>query len=191
MLEATFLRKATDGDLLRNALDATKSVDDPEVEIVYVATPPTSRRPDSTELLYGRSMAYERLGDIQAAKQDLETVLEREPDDARALNALGYLIANHGSDYDRAASYIQRALETEPDNPAILDSMGWVEYRRGNLDAARHYLERAYRDFADAEVAAHLGEVLWQQGQHEAAHLPLFRPGSCCFARRRHSGVVD
>ena len=82
---------------------------------------------------------------------------------------MGYLIANHGSDYDRAASYIQRALETEPDNPAILDSMGWVEYRRGNLDAARHYLERAYRDFADAEVAAHLGEVLWQQGQHEAA----------------------
>ena len=125
--------------------------------------------PDSSELRYGRSMAYERLGDIEAAKNDLQAVLDSEPDDARALNALGYLVANHGTDYERAAEYIGRALEAEPDNPAILDSMGWVEYRLGNLDAARHYLERAYRDFPDAEVAAHLGEVLWQQGQHEAA----------------------
>ncbi|MES1949860.1 TPR repeat-containing protein [Salinisphaera sp. S4-8] len=125
--------------------------------------------PDSSELRYGRSMAYERLGDIEAAKADLQAVLDAEPDDARALNALGYLIANHGTDYQRAADYIQRALEAEPDNPAILDSMGWVAYRLGDLDAARHYLERAYREFPDAEVAAHLGEVLWQQGQYEAA----------------------
>ena len=152
---------AAEGQLLYEADEARAALD--------IYNHALDEVPDSTELLYGRSMAYERLGDIQAAKQDLETVLEREPDDARALNALGYLIANHGSDYERAAGYIQRALEAEPDNPAILDSMGWVEYRRGNLDAARHYLERAYREFPDPEVAAHLGEVLWQQGQYEAA----------------------
>lgn len=125
--------------------------------------------PDSIELRYGRSMAHERLGNIAAARRDLRDVLDSEPNDVRALNALGYLMANHGEDYDQALDYIERALEAEPDNPAILDSMGWVQYRLGNLVAARNYLERAYRDFQDAEVAAHLGEVLWQQGQHEAA----------------------
>lgn len=124
---------------------------------------------NSIELRYGRSMAYERLGRIDAARADLQAVLDAEPDDARALNALGYLLANHADNYEQARAYIQRALEAEPDNPAILDSMGWVEYRMGNLTQARRYLERAYRDFQDAEVAAHLGEVLWKQGQREAA----------------------
>lgn len=125
--------------------------------------------PDSTELRYGRSMAYERLGRIEEAEADLRAVLDAEPSDARALNALGYLLASHTRRYAEAQNYIQQALDIEPDNPAILDSMGWVQYRQGNLDEARRYLERAYADFADPEVAAHLGEVLWQQGEHDAA----------------------
>jgi tetratricopeptide (TPR) repeat protein len=125
--------------------------------------------PNGTELRYGRSMALERLGKIDAAKADLRAVLEREPNDVRALNALGYLLTNHSDRYEEALDYIERALEAEPENPAILDSMGWVQYRLGNLVQARRYLEQAYRDFQDAEVAAHLGEVLWTQGQHEAA----------------------
>jgi len=125
--------------------------------------------PDSSELRYGRSMAYERLGDIDAAKADLRAVLEQEPNDVSALNALGYLLANHSERYAEALDYIERALEIAPDNAAILDSMGWVQYRMGHLIQARRYLERAYSEFQDAEVAAHLGEVLWKQGQHEAA----------------------
>lgn len=125
--------------------------------------------PDSSELRYGRSMAYERLGDIDAAKADLRTVLEQEPNDVSALNALGYLLSNHSKRYDEALDYIERALEIEPDNAAILDSMGWLQYRMGHRVPARRYLERAYSEFQDAEVAAHLGEVLWKQGQHEAA----------------------
>ena len=125
--------------------------------------------PESLELRYGRSLAYERLGRIDAAKADLQAVLDAEPDDARALNALGYLLANHSQRYDVARNYIEQALASDPDNPAILDSMGWVEYRMGHLDTARDYLERAYADYPDPEVAAHLGEVLWKQGEREAA----------------------
>ena len=125
--------------------------------------------PGSTELRYGRSMAHERLGNIEAAQTDLRDVLAREPNDVRALNALGYLLTNHSDRYEEALGYIERALEADPENPAILDSMGWVQYRLGHLAKARQYLERAYQDFQDAEVAAHLGEVLWQQGQREAA----------------------
>ncbi|GAB3681626.1 tetratricopeptide repeat protein [Salinisphaera aquimarina] len=125
--------------------------------------------PDNAELLYGRSMAYERLDRIRAAEADLQTLLANEPDDARALNALGYLLTNHSRDFDQALAYIEQALESEPDNPAILDSLGWVHYRLGHLRKARRYLEHAYRVFPDGEVAAHLGEVLWKQGERDAA----------------------
>lgn len=125
--------------------------------------------PDDAELFYGRSMAYERLGRIDEAQADLRQVLDNDLNDARALNALGYLLTNHSRDYEQALDYIQQALEADPDNPAILDSMGWVQYRLGHLAQARHYLERAYQAFPDAEVAAHLGEVLWAQDERDAA----------------------
>ncbi len=125
--------------------------------------------PDEADLLYGRSIVYEKLGRIDEAEADLRTMLAQDANDPRALNALGYLLTNHGTRYDEALDYITQALEGDPDNPAILDSMGWVQYRLGNLDRARHYLERAYQAYPDPEVAAHLGEVLWRQGQRDAA----------------------
>lgn len=125
--------------------------------------------PSDPELLYGRSIAYERLDRVEQSRADLDTILQRDPDNARALNALGYLIANHGGDYDQAEAYIDKALASDPGNPAILDSMGWVQYRQGYLNKARRYLEQAYETFPDGEVAAHLGEVLWKQGEHDAA----------------------
>lgn len=125
--------------------------------------------PYDSDLLYGRSLVYERLGQIEQAKADLAAILEREPDDARALNALGYMLTNHGQDYARALEYIEQALQARPDDPAVIDSMGWVQYRLGNLHAARQYLEKAYALFPDPEVAAHLGEVLWQLGEQEKA----------------------
>lgn len=125
--------------------------------------------PSDPELLYGRSIAYERLDRVAQSRADLDTILQRDPDNARALNALGYLIANHGGDYDQAESFIEKALASDPGNPAILDSMGWVQYRLGYLNKARRYLEQAYEAFPDGEVAAHLGEVLWKQGEQDAA----------------------
>ncbi len=128
-----------------------------------------SEAPDEDDLLYGRSIVYEKLGRVDDAEADLRTMLAQDANDPRALNALGYLLTNHGTRYDEALEYIAQALESDPDNPAILDSMGWVQYRLGNLDRARHYLERAYQAYPDPEVAAHLGEVLWRQGQRDAA----------------------
>lgn len=121
------------------------------------------------DLLYARSLVWERLGWIERAEADLRLLLKQEPGDPRALNALGYMLSNHSERYQEALDYIERALDADPGNPVIIDSMGWVHYRLGNLETAREYLERAYADVDDPEVAAHLGEVLWKLGDKQRA----------------------
>ena len=125
--------------------------------------------PESNNLLYARSMLAEQLGDLALMESDLRDIIQREPDNATALNALGYTLANKTERYGEAYELITRALALQPDEPAILDSMGWVLYRKGRYDEALEYLTRAYNEFPDPEVAAHLGEVLWVSGNTEAA----------------------
>lgn len=125
--------------------------------------------PHDSDLLYARSLIWERLGRVGRAEADLRILLDREPGDPRALNALGYMLSNHSDRYREALGYIERALDVDPGNPVIIDSMGWVQYRMGNLEQAHEYLERAYQDLRDPEVAAHFGEVLWKLGQKERA----------------------
>lgn len=121
--------------------------------------------PDSTALRYSRSMLGEKQGNLALMESDLRAILEEDPDNATALNALGYSLANRTQRYDEALELIARALALEPGEPAILDSMGWVLYRQGRHTEALPYLERAYAAFPDPEVAAHLGEVLWVTGE--------------------------
>lgn len=120
--------------------------------------------PDERRLLYGRALAYEQLDRIDEAEQDLRRVLELNPEDPDALNALGYTLADRTDKHDEAFALIDKALKLKPDEPAIIDSMGWVEYRRGNHAASIEHLKRAYALQPDAEIAAHLGEVLWVSG---------------------------
>ncbi|WP_221180197.1 tetratricopeptide repeat protein, partial [Salinisphaera japonica] len=128
-----------------------------------------AHRPGKPDLLYGRALAHESMGDIDAARADLDQILKIEPDNAMALNALGYLLTNHSSDYARAEKLIRRALKQQPEDASMLDSLGWVEYKQGDLAAARRHLERAYESAGHPEIARHLGEVRWAQGDHEAA----------------------
>lgn len=114
-------------------------------------------------------MIAEKTGDLAKLERDLRRVLSISPDDASALNALGYTLANRTQRLDEAYDYISRALALRPNDPAILDSMGWVLYKRGELEAARDYLRRAYEKFPDPEVAAHYGEVLWVLGAQNQA----------------------
>jgi len=123
-----------------------------------------SEYPESDNLRYARSVLFERSGDIAAAEEDLRAILERDPDNATALNALGYTLANRTDRYDEALALIEEALRLSPDEPAILDSMGWVLYHLGEYERALGYLTRAFARFPDPEVAAHLGEVLWVSG---------------------------
>lgn len=121
------------------------------------------------ELYYLRALIREQRGDLDGARADLNAIIGVDPDNAQALNALGYLLADHGLELDKARKLIERALALRPDDPAIRDSLGWVLYRLGQPEQARVELEAAYAVFPDAEIAAHLGEVLWVLGEQDAA----------------------
>lgn len=126
-------------------------------------------QPGNPNLLYSRSVVSARQDDIESAEADLRAILVMDPDNATALNALGYTLTTSTDRHHEALELVGRALELEPDNPAIIDSLGWVHYQLGNFAEALALLHRAYEAFPDPEVAAHLGEVLWMSGQHEEA----------------------
>ena len=120
-------------------------------------------------LLYNRAMLAERMGQLERLEDDLRQILQREPDNAQALNALGFTLADRTDRYAEAHDLIARALKASPEDFYILDSMGWVLFKLGKPAEALPYLERAYRQRQDPEVAAHLGEVLWALGRREEA----------------------
>lgn len=125
--------------------------------------------PDNGDILYARAFVAAKLNELDIAERDLLNILDRNPNNAEALNALGYTLADRTNRYDEALQYIKRALKLRPDDYFILDSMGWVQYRLGNYGEAVKFLKRAMEKSSDTEVAAHLGEVLWTMGKQEAA----------------------
>jgi len=125
--------------------------------------------PGNEDLLYARAIMAERLGRIDWTERDLKAILESDPDNAAALNALGYTLADHNLRLDEALGYIRRALELTPEDPTVVDSMGWVQYRLGHLEEAERYLRKAYASLKDAEIAGHLVEVLLARDKHNEA----------------------
>lgn len=125
--------------------------------------------PDSPDLIYDVAMVADRLDKVDEAEARLKHLVTLKPDDAQALNALGYTLVDRTSRTNDGFALIQRAHKLAPDDPFILDSMGWALYRLGRLDEAQAYLQRALDSRSDAEIAAHLGEVLWRKGDRERA----------------------
>ncbi len=125
--------------------------------------------PQEEDLLYAQALVAEQLDRVDVAEKYMRLILEQDPDNVRTLNALGYTLADRTDRYAEALQYIEKAYAQKPDDPAIIDSMGWVQYRLGNLDQAQRYLQQAYDMTGDGEIGAHLGEVLWMQGDQAGA----------------------
>lgn len=138
-------------------------------EAMKLYTEALRQLPDNNRLLYARALTAEKLGRINFAVKDLENIVKREPENSQALNALGYILIDKTKKVEEGLEYIKKAFKLEPDDAAIHDSMGWAYYRLGKYDEALKYLRRAFEKLKDAEVAAHLGEVLWVAGEREAA----------------------
>jgi tetratricopeptide (TPR) repeat protein len=125
--------------------------------------------PDSVDLHYATASVYEEQGQVSAALRELSLVLKSRPNDPAAMNALGFTLADHDKELSRARKLIERAHAAAPKNAAILDSLGWVLFRQGRAVDALPYLNAAYAEDHDGDIAAHLGEVLWQSGRQDEA----------------------
>lgn len=125
--------------------------------------------PQDTDLLYSRAMLAEKMDNLERLEQDLRSILAREPNNADALNALGYTLADRTDRFSEAYELVKRAYELKPDDHYVIDSMGWTLYRMGRHQEALMHLRRAMELNGDPEIAAHLGEVLWMSGDKQAA----------------------
>lgn len=127
------------------------------------------QNPDEESLLYDAAMAAERAGQLDVMERLLRHLIQLNPQAGHAHNALGYALADRGVRLPEAKALIEQAVQLSPDDGYIQDSLGWVQFRMGNVREARKTLEAAYKKRPDAEIAAHLGEVLWTLGEREPA----------------------
>lgn len=128
-----------------------------------------NKYPNEVDLLFARVLLNDAAGNRDASERDLRQIISMQPDDARALNHLGYMLADQTERYEEALELIERAIALSPDDPAIIDSLGWAQYKLGRYEEALENLRRAYAAFPDHEVASHLGEVLWKLDRRDEA----------------------
>jgi len=147
--------------LLSNIKDEARALETLEQAIIAF--------PKDEQLLYARAMKLEAAGNLAGMESDLRKLIQNNPKNAIAINALGYTLADKTDRLKEAFGLIQVALSIQPENPAILDSMGWVLYRLNKHQEALVFLLKAFQSYPDGEVAAHLGEVLWVLNQKTEA----------------------
>ena len=151
-LEAQLLQQAGEGERAKRLLDTS-----------------LNRFPGEVDLLFSRVLYFDSQGDLEGSERDLRSIIEIKPDDARALNHLGYMLANQTSRYDEALQLLERAIALNPGDPATTDSLAWAQYKLGRYDEALANIRRAFAAFPDPEVASHMGEILWAMGRREEA----------------------
>ena len=125
--------------------------------------------PESMPILYSHALLAAELGWVDIAENDLRIVISAQPENAAALNALGYTLADQTERYEEAEALIRQAYILQPNEASIVDSMGWISYRLGKMGEAIEFLERAWNLDNNPEIAAHLGEVLWVEGRKDEA----------------------
>jgi tetratricopeptide (TPR) repeat protein len=135
-----------------------------------------ARLRDDPEVVYEQAMVAERAGRLADFERLMRALIERQPDSPLAFNALGYSLADRNLRLDEAKTLIQQAVKLAPDDAYIQDSLAWVEFRLGNRAEALRLLQAAYAKRPDVEIAAHLGEVLWVNGERDKA-LSIWREG--------------
>ncbi len=144
--------------------------DNKQYQLAYdVLTEALTKDPKDLDFLYDKAMMADKLGNLDEMEQLLRQAIAIKPDYHHAYNALGYSLADRNMRLPEARQLILKALEFAPADPFISDSLAWVEFRSGNFQEALRILQKAYKDRPDAEIAAHLGEVLWTMGQQEEA----------------------
>ncbi len=171
-LEAALLSEEideADHQQLMLALASTLAASGQFEESLQIADQALDAWPDASDFRLQKAMTLFALEESGSAISVLRELVDRDPEHAQALNALGYTLADENRNLDEAEKLIGRALQIDPDNAAYLDSLGWLKYRQGDLESALRVLRSAYRRAPNAEIGAHLGEVLWAEGERDQA----------------------
>lgn len=142
---------------------------DMHVEAYDVLQRARTRFPKDLELVYDLSMVAEHLKRHEEAETLLRQLMQEQPDQPNAYNALGYSLADRGVRLDEAQVLLTKAMQLRPDDPFITDSMGWLLYRQGKPAEALPLLQKAYAARPDIEIGLHLGEVLWVLNRQDEA----------------------
>ena len=151
--------------------------DNKQLKLAYdLLATQTQTDPPDYDLLYDQAMVAEKLGELPEMERLLRRVIAGKPSYQHAYNALGYSFAERNVRLPEAKQLIIKALEFAPEDPFIMDSLAWVEFRSGNLPEALRILQSAFKAKPDAELAAHLGEVLWASGKRDQA-IAIWREG--------------
>jgi tetratricopeptide (TPR) repeat protein len=145
-------------------------------EAFHVLDEATTDLPGSMAILYTHALLAAELGWVDIAERDLRRVIAAEPENAAALNALGYTLADQTERFEEAEELIRQAYILQPNEPSIIDSMGWIAFRLGRLQEAIQFLQKAWQLDRNPEIAAHLGEVFWVSGEQDAARA-IWREG--------------
>lgn len=156
----TAIRQAEVGALLEGkAYDRARKLLDERV----------NAEPDNADWIYELAMLDEREKRYDSMERGLRKVIALQPEQKQGYNALGYSLADRNERLPEARKLLERASELGPDDPYIMDSLAWVKYRQGELQPAADLLKSAFAKAPEAEIGAHLGEVLWQMGNQEEA----------------------
>lgn len=151
--------------------------DNKQYQLAYdVLSEALAKVPKDLDFQYDQAMIAEKLGRLDEMERLLRQAIATKPDYHHAYNALGYSLADRNLRLPEARELILKALEYAPGDPFISDSLAWVEFRSGNLAEALRILKKAYQEKPDAEIAAHLGEVMWSLGQRDEA-IAVWREG--------------
>ncbi|WP_454730859.1 MULTISPECIES: tetratricopeptide repeat protein [Cupriavidus] len=129
----------------------------------------TTAEPDNSDWVYELAMLDEREKRYDSMETLLRRVIAMQPEQKQGYNALGYSLADRNVRLPEALQLLEKASALGPDDPYIMDSLAWVKFRLGQLQPAAELLRNAYARAPEAEIGAHLGEVLWQLGQQDEA----------------------
>ena len=128
-----------------------------------------NRYPGEVDLLFARVIYFDSIKDLASSEADLRSIIAIKPDDARALNHLGYMLADQTTRYEEALTLLESAIALNPGDPATTDSLAWAQYKLGRYEEALQNIRRAFAVFPDPEVASHMGEILWMMGRRDEA----------------------
>jgi tetratricopeptide (TPR) repeat protein len=143
---------------------------DDEAKALEMAEKLSVSKEEKEDIWFQRGAMYERMKKIDLAETEFRKILEVNPDNAPALNYLGYMLADRNVKLPEALTLVTKALDIEPNSGAYLDSLGWVYFKLNRLPEAEENLRQALLlTPRDATVHDHMGDVLLRESKVKEA----------------------